>query len=706
MKYEELNSKVIEYSHFISYISDMETYELLHLTKAAMDLYGMKGPEEYLGKKCYQVVMGLEQPCPFCTNDKIREGREYRWERYNENINRWFDRKSSVIDIEGRPCHLEVGQDITARKEELSLLSGKLTMEDVLFRCLNTLTREKNLDTAVKLFLEALGGYHKADRAYIFELDYENKVVNSTFEWYKPGMKPRGEIMKDIPLDWVEQWNNKLEQEGELCVVSVEKEVDPNSMLYKEFKEDGVTSFMMVALKNGDTLEGILGVNNPKQEAGNPVLLHSVAEFVRVELEKRHMIRELEYLSYTDTLTGLKNRNNYNKVLKKFERKSALPMGIVLMDINGLRKINENYGDSYGDHMIRKVGGILSSVLTGEIFRIGGDEFVVLWENIDFLEFRKQMISLREALEKEQDCVVSMGCIWEEKEEDIHILLQQAAERLSADKQSYYQNLLREGRNDTCTGVAAEVIREVKEGSFIVHYQPQVDIQTGKITGAEALVRKKEGDGGLIPPSKFIPFYEMEGVVSYIDLFVMKTACRDMKQWNEEGHKIHMSINFSRVTLLESGIVNILKEICEDYKVSPSQITIEVTESISKMGHAQLKELIKEMNQAGFTISLDDFGSQYSNLSILSDMEFDEIKFDKSLIEDLEYNPKSRIVMENTVNMCRQLQGTSLAEGIETKGQLKLLMDYNCNYGQGFYFSKPVPKEMFADLLKNELKEK
>lgn len=140
----------------------METYELLHLTKAAMDLYGMKGPEEYLGKKCYQVVMGLEQPCPFCTNDKIREGREYRWERYNENINRWFDRKSSVIDIEGRPCHLEVGQDITARKEELSLLSGKLTMEDVLFRCLNTLTREKNLDTAVKLFLEAVGGYHKA----------------------------------------------------------------------------------------------------------------------------------------------------------------------------------------------------------------------------------------------------------------------------------------------------------------------------------------------------------------------------------------------------------------------------------------------------------------------------------------------------------------------------------------------------------------
>ena len=587
-------------------------------------------------------------------------------------------------------------------KKEISLLSGKLTMEDVLFYCLKTLTNEKDLKIAMINFLEAVGGYHKADGAYIFEIDEKNEKIDNTYEWYKQGGRTCVRTIKSIPLEWGDLWHRKLQEEGELYISSIEK-LDHTSGLYRELQEEKVESFMMVALINEGKVEGILGLNNPRKEEGNMVLLHSVAEFVRVEIERRQMVRELEYMSYTDTLTGLKNRNHYNKLVKEYELHMPDSLGIIHMDINGLQRINENYGTDYGDYVIKSISGLMMEVMGEKVCRIGGDEFIALWADISQKQFREKVERLREALKKEKSCVVSLGCVWKEKEEHIQVVLQQAAELLAADKQSYYHTVLREGRNEICMGMASEVIEELKEGKFVIHYQPQVDIQTGKITGAEALVRKKGENDILIAPGKFIPLYEAEGVVGYIDLFVMKTACRDMKKWMEQGHKVHMSINFSRVTLMESGIVEMLKGICDDYQISSEQVTIEVTESASKMGNEQLKELIGEINRAGFAVSLDDFGSMYSNLSILSDMDFNEIKFDKSLIEELEYNPKSRIIMKNTVKMCQDLRGASLAEGIETKGQLELLMGYKCNYGQGYYFSKPVPEEKFIQILNESL---
>jgi len=165
---------------------------------------------------------------------------------------------------------------------------------------------------------------------------------------------------------------------------------------------------------------------------------------------------------------------------------------------------------------------------------------------------------------------------------------------------------------------------------------------------------------------------------------------------SDQGHNLHISVNFSRVTLLEPYIVDVISGICAENNVSPSSITIEVTESVGKMDNEQLKELIKKLKTAGFSISLDDFGSQYSNLAILAALDFDEVKFDRSLVSTLEENEKSRVVMENGMSLCRALQGTSsLAEGIETKGQLELLSSYRCDYGQGYYFSRPIPLDEF-----------
>ena len=273
-----------------------------------------------------------------------------------------------------------------------------------------------------------------------------------------------------------------------------------------------------------------------------------------------------------------------------------------------------------------------------------------------------------------------------------------------AQKQAYYHQVLQAGQGRSCDGYAVEVLREVEEGRFTVYYQPQVDLKTGKVVGAEALVRKMGEDGSIVPPAKFIPFYELGGVIRYVDLFVLSSACATLQDLRERGLDLRISVNFSRITLLEPGIVEEIRNICAAYQVPPAAIVIEVTESIGKMDADQLHRLIERLKEVGFSISLDDFGSEYSNLAILASMDFDEIKMDRSLVSSLEENRKSRLVIETSLQLCHAMEGTaSLAEGIETEGQLELLKSYQCDFGQGYYFSRPLPEEQFEQYLQGRM---
>lgn len=704
MRYEDYNSLVVDHSSSVCYISDPETYDLLHLTRAGMEVCGIASPEEYKGKKCYEVLQGRTEPCPFCTNGKLSEGYDYRWEHYNENLDKWFDITDSLLTVNGRKCRMEIARDITGRKNNADLSSGELSMEDVLFRCLHILTTEADMDAALNLFLEGIGGYYRSNRSYIFEFDYSQGTLSNSYEWCAPGVPAEIEVLQDLPLEVVDNWIRKFKAEGEFSINSLYDEIDPDSDEFRILEMQGIKSLMAAPLISGGEIVGFIGVDDPGMNQGNLALLRSVSEFVQAELEQRKLIRELEHMSFTDALTGLKNRNQYDRVLKEYEHRTPASLGVVYVDINGTKTINDTHGHSYGDHIIRKTGRMAGESLSGTVFRTGGDEFVALVEDVSKEEFQQQVIALRSAFELERECSVSIGSAWQDSEGDMQSLLRQAGELLVADKQAYYHAVLREGRAATTNaGFASEVAREVAEGRFVVYYQPQVDIRTGRIIGAEALVRKLAEDGSLIPPNKFIPVYEAEGAISLVDQFVLRSACGQVRRWLDQGHSLHLAVNFSRITLLEPDIVETISGICREYGVPTSTITIEVTESISKMDNDQLRALIERINNAGFTISLDDFGSKYSNLAILATMDFDEIKFDRSLVETLEKNPKSRVVMENTVKMCRDLQDTkSLAEGIETKGQMELLADYECDYGQGYYFSRPLPAEEFSNMLNRE----
>ena len=691
---------IINQQNLVAYATDTDTNEIIYMTQAAASLYGFEHVQDTYGKKCYELIQGLDSVCPFCTNSKLVPGQPYHWEHYNEKLQMCFDITDILVMYEGKYCRLEIARDVTAQKEKFDRVSNRLTVEETLVDCIQTLSSEADVNAAVNRFLEIIGRFYAADRAYIFE--YRKNQIKNTFEWCAPNIKPQLDLLQEIPIEYIRDWNHKFELDGEFFITSLDRDLEVDSPDYRILKDQGIESLAAAPLKKNGQIIGFLGVDNPMESTGDLSLLRSVCSFVLEEMERRRLIQNLELFSYTDLLTGLQNRNSYIKMLDRLSHQTLRSLGVIYIDINGMKKINDSNGHKYGDRVIKKVADILKSRVENSAYRVGGDEFTVICADIGKQDFQTLTEKLIRDFDRNKEYDVSIGHTWKEGNVSVDEEILKADDLMYAEKQRYYHAVL-QGDRMARAGIATELLRDIADHRFGVYYQPQICLKTGRIMGAEALVRKWSKRGTLILPDRFIPHYERERVICHLDLFVFETVCADWQNWKRQGIDTHISSNFSRVTLMASDIVTQIKQICRKYEVPAEKITIEVTESISKLEPQQLIDLMNQIVAEGFSVSLDDFGSKYSNLSILTTLDFNEIKFDKSLVDKLSSDAKSRIVMKNTMQICRELPMTrSLAEGIETVEQLDLLHQDHCDYGQGYYFAKPMSAESFLELLKKE----
>ena len=691
---------IVNQQGLVAYAADIETNEILYMTQAAARLYGFENAQDTYGRKCYELIQGVDAVCPFCTNSKLIPGQPYQWEHYNKKLQMWLDITDILVTFEGKSCRLEITRDITAQKEKFERVSNRLTMEETLVDCIQTLSGEADVNAAVNRFLEIIGHFYSADRAYIFE--YRADHITNTFEWCAPDILPQMERLQEIPMEYISDWNHKFAVDGEFFISSLDKDLIVDSTEHRILKAQGIESLAAAPLNKDGHIIGFLGVDNLTESTEDLSLLRSVCSFVLEEMERRRLIQELELFSYTDLLTGLQNRNSYIKTLDRISSHPLCSLGVIYIDINGMKKINDTNGHEYGDKVIKKVADILKLHAGDEAYRVGGDEFTVLCVDISKENFRALTDRLSRDFNKNKEYDVSIGHTWKEGNISANEEILKADDLMYAEKQQYYHTILT-GERRARVGIATELLEDIANRRFEVHYQPQIRLKTGRIVGAEALVRKWDRNGNLILPDQFIPHYERERVIRHLDLFVFQTVCDDWRKWKNQGVETHISSNFSRITLMSSDVVRQIKQICREYGVPTNMITIEVTESISKLEPQRLIELMNQIVAEGFLVSLDDFGSKYSNLSILATLDFNEIKFDKSLVDKLSSDAKSRIVMKNTMQICQELPMThSLAEGIETVEQLDLLHQYHCDYGQGYYFARPMSSEAFFELLKKE----
>ncbi len=704
MPQNNIFSLIVENSDNLIYLSDPDTYELLFLNKKLRDMYGVN-ETEYAGMPCYKLLQGFDAPCDFCTNGRLDpSGEAYLWERYNAVLERNFLLKDCLIPLDGKTVRMEICTDITDSEPVSRSLQRRLNSEETLVKCIQALSTAKDMQSATDSILEILCEFYDADRAYIFEFDHKGDILSNTYGWCKGAPSSKIEALGHIPMSAVLDWMESFEKEKGYVFLSSGADAEFDFLGHEFLNALNVKTLLLAPLLSGDKITGFLGVDAPGKNLDNASLLKSINYFVMDDIEKRKLIQKLQRMSYYDTLTGLYNRNKYVQTLNDLESEGPLSIGIVYLDINGLKNTNDTLGHQYGDHIIRHTANTLRKFFDRNIFRVGGDEFVVLCTDLEREDFEARVSAFRIHTDADKECSLSIGAVWNVDGMDTARQIIYADNLMYVEKQSYYKNKMDHPEASPSApshkeGMVCELLDAIQKGEYTVFLQPKIELNTSELIGAEALVRRYGANGEIILPGKFIPLFEAEGIIRHVDFFVFETICRTLKEWRDQGFpQIPVSVNFSRVTLMEHEVVENLLVICKNYNILPSLIDIEVTEGIGKIAAAALTELMRKLTQAGFSLSLDDFGSNFSNLSILSTMDFSTLKLDRSLIDDLENNPRSQAILKHTVKMCGDLNHTvSIAEGIETEAQKDLLQEYNCQYGQGFYFAKPMDIKSFVE---------
>lgn len=453
-------------------------------------------------------------------------------------------------------------------------------------------------------------------------------------------------------------------------------------------------------------------------------LLKNHEELIAIDKELQEKVKKLteseerlKILAYKDILTNLSNRISFfdavtDHILKFPDKKKAL----IFFDIDNFKYINDTLGHLVGDQLIIAIGERLTNLVDNNksAYRISGDEFVIF---IHEYEEQKEVENYTEQLMKSirepytfpnisLNISISAGItLYPLHGVDIDTLFKCADIAMSDAKSkdrggySFYHECM-EANLEERMMLGNELRRALDKNEFQLYYQPQIDTDTGKICKFEALLRWHNQKLGNVPPIKFIEIAEETHLINPIGDWVLNEACRFLKELHSLGQSdIRISINVSAIQLMQVDFVDKVIDTLKHYDVDPKYLEIEVTESVLIEFYENIREKLVLLKSKGISIALDDFGSGYSSLKYLTQMPINTLKIDKSFIHSISQNIQGEILTSMIITLGKKLGLSVVAEGVETKEQVKYLEKIKCHMIQGYYYSKPVPREEVFNLL-------
>ncbi len=527
--------------------------------------------------------------------------------------------------------------------------------------------RPRSLTDIINDILSTVRDYYDAEYAYYIEK--EQGDIETIYEWCAENVEWQRDRLKLMPSEQQPKWLK-------------EEITDTTADSYSVFRQisDDVTAVMAVAgvHRGGCTLD----------------LMRAVLPYIPQTIALHKMQKQQEYLSYHDDLTGLLNRNSLVDYLENVDAAKLKSLGALSADINGLKNFNQEFGREYGDEVVIRVGEVLQEHFhSADVYRLTGDEYLVLAENVSYEEFTKQVYAAHTKLDNISLGLASVGCAWEKVSIDVDKLVNSAEVMMRDEKKKYYKNLKR-GHHEPI--IKKDLLEDLKQGNFIVCLVPKIEIETGRVASAEAVVRYHHKDLGIVDPGKYINLLEDTKLSHYLDLYVFEEVCKTLHRWElEDLPMIPVAVNFAGATLRQESIADKMLRLIEKHHVMCEYLEVEVSEAGNDMNQEMLAETSSKIRKGNVRVILDHFGAKDSSFSILSLMEFDSLKIDKSLITDIVGNSRSQIVAKAVIDICRQLGASVQASGVETQDQLNVLKELGCDYAQGTLFNKPITIDTF-----------
>ncbi|HEX5338072.1 MAG TPA: EAL domain-containing protein [Gallionella sp.] len=471
--------------------------------------------------------------------------------------------------------------------------------------------------------------------------------------------------------------------------------------------------------KNGDVYPEWLNISLVKDKAGH--VTNYVGMFSDIS-ELKAAQEKIEYLAHHDALTGLPNqvllRDRFRQALAQAARSGEM-VALLLIDLDNFKVVNETLGHPAGDQLLKLVAQrLVASVReTDTVSRQGGDEFVIVLNgNLNEATIAHtaqnildRMLELESVAGHDLSTSASIGIsLYPVDGDEFDELLKQADTALyhakDAGRATYRfftesMNTAMQARFDMDNRLRYALDR----GEFVLYYQPQVDIATQRIVGAEALIRWNSPEMGMVPPGKFIPLVEDSGMIVPIGAWVLSEACRQFAAWQQAGLPIGtVAVNLSAVQFKRANLVETVAQALRDSGLSAACLELELTESILIHDTEATLDTVRQLKALGVHLSLDDFGTGYSSLSYLQRFAVDKLKIDQSFVRELGMNAETETIVNTMIGLGKGLKLQTIAEGVETSQQASILQGFGCDQIQGYFYGRPLPVDEFLRLFNTD----
>jgi diguanylate cyclase (GGDEF)-like protein len=446
-----------------------------------------------------------------------------------------------------------------------------------------------------------------------------------------------------------------------------------------------------------------------------------------IELEETQ--KQLRYMAFHDQLTGLPNRTLFLEILQqgmnRKKRQQSYLFAVLFLDCDRFKVVNDSLGHLIGDQILIGVSNRIKSCLRpyDYVARLGGDEFIILLETLEKIDdsisiakrINQELIKPFQIEDKEIFLSVSIGIVLETKDyekpefilRDADIAMYKAKKSGRACYQVFTANMHSQVEN--MLDLESKLRWALERQEFTVYYQPIVSLNNGIIAGFEALVRWNHPEKGFISPAEFIPMAEETGLILPMDMWVLREACHQLKIWQGQQGKqpsLTMSVNLSAKHFSQPNLIEQIEQIIEETEIQSKYLKLEITETVIMENSPSAAQILEQLRDLQIQLSIDDFGTGYSSLSYLHRFPVNTLKIDRSFISTIDQNLDSKNIIQSVITIAHNLKMDVVAEGIETATQLEHISNLGSEYGQGYFFSKPLEKKLaYSDFVIEQIRQ-
>ncbi|HHH46460.1 MAG TPA: GGDEF domain-containing protein [Thiotrichales bacterium] len=491
----------------------------------------------------------------------------------------------------------------------------------------------------------------------------------------------------------------------------IQTDARAHPMVRSLLEQEGIHSVVCIPLHHDDRCIGVLDLLNSeidyfRDTPGN--VLEAIGNVISVTLSRQLHLRQIEYQARHDMLTGLPNRRAILEAIDQaLESEQA---GLVLLDIDRFKEINDGLGHGAGDRLLGNVAQRLKQALEGTdtlLGRLGGDEFAIVVREAPETTFLDSLVErLQQAFSHpvrldglQIDIEASLGIAVSEPGIDSNELLRRADVAMYTAKKEHVHHRHYDPASDPHTPerimVLTDLGRAIHEGSLELHFQPQIELSSGRCVGMEALVRWPHPEMGMMLPDRFMPLAEAGNLICPLTARVSEMAFEQLARWREHwpDRMLHIAINLSTRNLMDSGCVRHLLALPERTGLDACAVELEITESALLPDPARAMKHLEMLSEAGYSIAIDDFGTGYSSLAYLKQLPIDRLKIDRTFIRDLFRDEQDAIIVRSTIGLARNLGLHVTAEGVEDRHALDALRVMGCDLAQGNAIAPPMPAD-------------